>query len=133
MYSFIVKIHTENCTHTHVYKSNTNWLFVTLFCDHVIYLLRKLCVNLSIPISLMNTGNICIHFEKPSKEMVSLTLLRKSNSNQFSYISVLQSLPIDTIVWLNLLQFLFPSMVPISLSHLPVAIHSPKSIIYNHL
>ena len=45
MYSFIVKIHTENCTHTHVYKSNTNWLFVTLFCDHVIYLLRKLCVQ----------------------------------------------------------------------------------------
>ena len=46
LYSFIVKIHTENCTHTHIYKSNTNWLFVTLFHDHVIYLLRKLCVQI---------------------------------------------------------------------------------------
>ena len=45
LYSFIVKIHTENCTHTHIYKSNTNWLFVTLFCDRVIYLLQKLCVQ----------------------------------------------------------------------------------------
>ena len=45
LYSFIVKIHTENCTHTHMYKSNTNWLFVTLFRDRVIYLLRKLCVH----------------------------------------------------------------------------------------
>ena len=45
LYSFIVKIHTENCTHTHIYKSNTNWLFVTLFRDRVIYLLRKLCVQ----------------------------------------------------------------------------------------
>ena len=44
LYSFIVKIHTENCTHTHIYKSNTNWLLVTLFRDRVIYLLRKLCV-----------------------------------------------------------------------------------------
>ena len=44
LYSFIVKIHTENCTHAHIYKSNTNWLFVTLFRDHVIYLLWKLCV-----------------------------------------------------------------------------------------
>ena len=45
LYSFIVKIHTENCTHTHIYKSNTNWLFVTLFRDRVIYPLRKLCVQ----------------------------------------------------------------------------------------
>ena len=43
LYSFIVKIHTEDCT---LYKSNTSWLFVTLFCDCVIYLLRKLCVQL---------------------------------------------------------------------------------------
>ena len=47
LYSFIVKIHTENCIHTHIYKSNTNWLFVTLFRDRVIYLLRKLCVQIS--------------------------------------------------------------------------------------
>ena len=45
LYSFIVKIHTENCTHIHIYKSNTNSLFVTLFRDRVIYLLRKLCVQ----------------------------------------------------------------------------------------
>ena len=45
LYCFIVNIHTENCTHTHIYKSNTNWLFVTLFHDHMIYLLRKLCTN----------------------------------------------------------------------------------------
>ena len=45
LYSFIVKIHTENWTHTHIYKSNTNWLFVTLFSDRVILLLRKLCVQ----------------------------------------------------------------------------------------
>ena len=24
LYSFIVKIHTKNCTHTHIYKSNTS-------------------------------------------------------------------------------------------------------------
>ena len=24
LFSFIVKIHTENCTHTHIYKSNTS-------------------------------------------------------------------------------------------------------------
>ena len=45
LYYFIVKIHTENCTHTHIYKSNTNWLFVTLFRDRVLFLLRKLCVQ----------------------------------------------------------------------------------------
>ena len=55
LYSFIVKIHTKNCTHTHthththtyiyIYKSNTIWLFVTLFRDCVILLLRKLCVQ----------------------------------------------------------------------------------------
>ena len=44
LYSFIVKIHTED--YTHIY-TNTNWLFVTLFHDRVIYLLRKLCVQIS--------------------------------------------------------------------------------------
>ena len=42
LYSFIVKIHTKD--YTHIY-TNTNWLFVTLFRDRVIYLLRKLCVQ----------------------------------------------------------------------------------------
>ena len=42
LYSFIVKIHTEDCTHIY---TNTNWLLVTLFRDRVIYLLRKLCVH----------------------------------------------------------------------------------------
>ena len=42
LYSFIVKIHTEDCTHLY---TNTNWLFVTLFRDRVIYLLWKLCVQ----------------------------------------------------------------------------------------
>ena len=44
LYSFIVKIHIENCTRIYIYKSNTSWLFVTLFHDRVILLLRKLCV-----------------------------------------------------------------------------------------
>ena len=44
LYSFIVKIHTEDCTHIY---TNTNWLFVTLFRDRVIYLLRKSCVQIS--------------------------------------------------------------------------------------
>ena len=48
LYSFIVKIHTENCTQTHIYKSNTSWLFVTLFRDRVILLLRKLCVQIDL-------------------------------------------------------------------------------------
>ena len=42
LYSFIVKIHIEDCIHIY---TNTNWLFVTLFHDRVIYLLRKLCVQ----------------------------------------------------------------------------------------
>ena len=42
LYSFIVKIHIEDCTHIY---TNTNWLFVTLFRDRVIYLLQKLCVH----------------------------------------------------------------------------------------
>ena len=42
LYYFIVKIHTEDCTHIY---TNINWLFVTLFRDRVIYLLRKLCVQ----------------------------------------------------------------------------------------
>ena len=28
LYYFIVKIHTENCTHIYIYISNTSWLFV---------------------------------------------------------------------------------------------------------
>ena len=42
LYSFIVKIHTEDCTRIY---TNTNWLFVTLFRERAIYLLRKLCVQ----------------------------------------------------------------------------------------
>ena len=42
LYSFIVKIHTEDCTH--IYTNQYNWQFVTLFRDCVILLLRKLCV-----------------------------------------------------------------------------------------
>ena len=38
-----------------------------------------------------------------------------------------------TIMWLNHLQFLFLTTVLVSLSHLLVAIHSPKSTIYNPL
>ena len=45
LYSFIVKIHIEDCTHIY---TNTNWLFVTLFRYRVIYLLRKLCVHFHI-------------------------------------------------------------------------------------
>ena len=44
LYYFIVKIHTEDCIL--IYKINTNWLLVTLFCDCVIYFLRKLCLHM---------------------------------------------------------------------------------------
>ena len=45
---FIALFHCKDSyreLYSHIYKSNTNWLFVTLFRDCVIYLLRKLCVQ----------------------------------------------------------------------------------------
>ena len=44
LYSFIVKSHTEDCTH--IYKNQYKLIIVTLFRDRVIYLLQKLCVHL---------------------------------------------------------------------------------------
>ena len=47
--SFIVLFHCKDSyreLYPHTYKSNTSWLFVTLFHDHVILLLQKLCVHL---------------------------------------------------------------------------------------
>ena len=45
---FIVLFHCKDSyrgLYSHIYKSNTSWLFVTLFRDRVILFLRKLCVQ----------------------------------------------------------------------------------------
>ena len=46
LYSFIIKIHTEDCTHIY---TNTNWLFVTLFHDRVILSFTKIVCTTCIP------------------------------------------------------------------------------------
>ena len=61
MYFFIVKIHTEDCTHIY---TNTNLLFVTLFRDRVIYLLRKFCVQGGLAFSHLFFADDIVFFAK---------------------------------------------------------------------